>query len=166
RLGELQHSRCRSAWPKHRCGKYRRTIWPKRLGLLGPALLFLSTGIYGHLGYEPTNRSSSRTVLGLPIIHRIIGSLATLSCEQGRWRNIRFTVSLNSEDNMHFHTPISTMVKPPKMTTANVALRLFVTLAAICHVAAAHASLGGDSASVEADRAHMNVKHAARLTLS
>jgi Protein of unknown function (DUF2844) len=67
---------------------------------------------------------------------------------------------------MHFHMHTSTMVKPPKMTTANVALRLFITLAAICRVAAAHASLGGDSASVEADRVHMNVKHAARLTPS
>jgi hypothetical protein len=67
---------------------------------------------------------------------------------------------------MHFHTHISTMIKQKNMTTANAARRLLVTLAAICHVAVAHASLGGDSASVEADRVHMNVKHAARLTPS
>ena len=67
---------------------------------------------------------------------------------------------------MHFHTHTSTMIKQPNMATANAARRFLITLVAICHVAAAHASLGGDSASVEADRAHMNVKHAARLTPS
>jgi Protein of unknown function (DUF2844) len=65
---------------------------------------------------------------------------------------------------MHTHT--STMIKPSKMTISNAALRLLITLAALGHVAAAHASLGGDSASVEADRMHMNVKHAARQTAS
>lgn len=48
---------------------------------------------------------------------------------------------------MHFHT-------------------LIVTLAGACYVAAAHASLGGDSASIEADRVHMQVDHAARQTPS
>jgi hypothetical protein len=67
---------------------------------------------------------------------------------------------------MHFHTFTSRMIKHQDMTTAYVACRLFVMLAAACHVSAVHASLGGDSASVEADRAHMNVKHAARLTPS
>jgi hypothetical protein len=67
---------------------------------------------------------------------------------------------------MHFHTHTSTMIKQKNMTTANAALRLLVTLVAISHVAAAHASLGGDSASVETDRLHMKVKHAARLTTS
>jgi hypothetical protein len=67
---------------------------------------------------------------------------------------------------MHFHSHISKMIKQPNMTTVNAASRLFITLVAICHVGAAHASLGGDSASVEADRVHMNVKHAARLTPS
>jgi hypothetical protein len=67
---------------------------------------------------------------------------------------------------MHFHGLISTMFKPPKKTTSNAALRLLVMLAALCHVAATHASLGGDSASVEADGVHMNVKLAARLTPS
>jgi len=55
------------------------------------------------------------------------------------------------------------MIKLPKM---NAALRLFISLAAAGHIAAAHASLGGDSASIEADRLHMNVKHAARLKAS
>jgi hypothetical protein len=58
------------------------------------------------------------------------------------------------------------MIKQPNMTTTNHACRLLVTLVAICHASMAHASLGGDSASVEADRVHMNVKHAARLTAS
>lgn len=66
---------------------------------------------------------------------------------------------------MHFHFYTSTMRKQPNVTTSNVA-RLLVMLVAITHVAAAHASLGGDSASVETDRAHMKVKHAARLTPS
>lgn len=66
---------------------------------------------------------------------------------------------------MFFHSHISMMVKQPNMTTSNAA-RLLVMLAALCHVAAAHASLGGDSASIEVDRLHMNVKHAAHLTPS
>lgn len=65
---------------------------------------------------------------------------------------------------MHIHT--STMINPRKMTAANTALRLLFTLATAGHIAAAHASLGGDSASIEADRLRMNVKHAARLTAS
>lgn len=58
------------------------------------------------------------------------------------------------------------MINPRKMTTANTALRLFITLAAAGHIAASHASLGGDSASINEDRLHMNVKHAARQTAS
>lgn len=65
---------------------------------------------------------------------------------------------------MRFHTRNSTMIKQPKMTTANAVCRLLVMLAVACHVVSAHASLGGDNASVEADRVHMNVKHAARQT--
>ena len=36
----------------------------------------------------------------------------------------------------------------------------------LCHVSSAHAVLGGDSASVEADRVSMKVAHAARQILS
>ena len=39
---------------------------------------------------------------------------------------------------------------------------LIVTLATACYVATAHASLGGDGASIETDRVHMQVDHAAR----
>ncbi len=66
---------------------------------------------------------------------------------------------------MHFHMHISTMNKPLKIT-AYAACRFFIMLAALSHVTSAHASLGGDSASVEADRLHMKVKHAARQTPS
>ena len=65
---------------------------------------------------------------------------------------------------MHIQT--STIFKQPKMTAVNAALRLLIALAAAGHIAAARASLGGDSASIEADRLHMNVKHAARLKAS
>ena len=40
--------------------------------------------------------------------------------------------------------------------------RLLVALAAVCYVTTAHAVLGGDMASVEVDRVHMNAKYAAR----
>jgi hypothetical protein len=66
---------------------------------------------------------------------------------------------------MRFHLHTSMMIKQPNMTSSNVA-RLLVMLVAMSYVAAVHASLGGDSASVETDRAHMKVKHAARLTPS
>lgn len=52
----------------------------------------------------------------------------------------------------------STMNKQAIMKTTNAALRLLVTLLALCSATAAHASLGGNSASVEADRLHMNAK--------
>ncbi|MGA7749436.1 MAG: DUF2844 domain-containing protein [Gallionella sp.] len=65
---------------------------------------------------------------------------------------------------MHTHT--SMMIKPPNITAANAAIRLVVTLLAMFTGTAAHASLGGDSASIEADRLHMNVKLAARQTAS
>ena len=48
----------------------------------------------------------------------------------------------------------STMNKQAIMKTA--AFRLLITLFAMCSATAAHASLGGNSASVEADRLHMN----------
>ena len=66
---------------------------------------------------------------------------------------------------MFFHSHISMIIKQLNMTTSNAA-RFLVMLVALCHVAATHASLGGDSASVEVDRLHMNVKHAAHLTPS
>ena len=65
---------------------------------------------------------------------------------------------------MHTHT--STMIKPAKMTISKAALQLLITLAAAGHVAAAHATLGGNSTSIEADRVHMQVKYAARQTAS
>ncbi len=52
----------------------------------------------------------------------------------------------------------STMNKQAIMKT--VAFRLLITLLAMCSATAAHASLGGDSASVEADRLHMNASAA------
>jgi len=55
---------------------------------------------------------------------------------------------------------------PQKMNTGSAALQLLVMLLAMCFGPAAHASLGGDSASIDADRRHMNVKHAARLAAS
>jgi hypothetical protein len=58
------------------------------------------------------------------------------------------------------------MIKPKKMTAVNAAFRFLITLATAGHFAVAHASLGGDSASIEADRLHMNAKHAARLKAS
>ncbi|MGA9667523.1 MAG: DUF2844 domain-containing protein [Gallionella sp.] len=64
------------------------------------------------------------------------------------------------------HTRTSIMIKPPSMTAANTALRLIFALAAAGHFAAAYASLGGDAASVDADRLHMNVKQPARLKAS
>ena len=71
---------------------------------------------------------------------------------------------------MHYHTHTSTIITQPNMTTGNAARRhiatLVVTLATVCYVYAARASLGGDSASIEADRMHMKVDHAARLTPS
>jgi hypothetical protein len=63
-------------------------------------------------------------------------------------------------------THISTMIKPQKMKTSNAALRHLITLLAMCYVTSANASLGGDSTSINEDRLHMNVKHAARLTAS
>lgn len=101
-------------------------------------------------------------------MHNIFASRAVNSLLPASWDagGIRLNVSLRSEDNLYFHTHTSTMVKPSNMTTANAVRRLLLTLAVVCHVAYAHASLGGDSASVEADRMHMNVKHAARLTPS
>ena len=48
----------------------------------------------------------------------------------------------------------STMNRQAMIKTA--AFRLLITLLAMCSATAAHASLGGNSASVEADRLHMN----------
>lgn len=48
------------------------------------------------------------------------------------------------------------------MTTVNIMHRFLVALAALFYVSSAHAVLGGDLASVEADRVHMSVKQAAR----
>jgi len=71
---------------------------------------------------------------------------------------------------MRYHTHTSTMITKQNMTTRNATRRylatLTVTLATVCYVAAAHASLGGDSASIEADRVHMKVELAARQTPS
>ena len=52
------------------------------------------------------------------------------------------------------------------MKTSNAALHHLIALLAMCYVTSANASLGGDSASINEDRQHMNVKHAARLTAS
>lgn len=60
----------------------------------------------------------------------------------------------------------STMVMPPRKTTANAGAWLLIAMVAATHVAAAHAALGGDRASIEADRLHMQVKQAARVTAS
>lgn len=57
------------------------------------------------------------------------------------------------------------MGRHARNTTANGLLGMF-TLLAMFAGTVAHASLGGDSASIEADRLHMNVKHAARRTAS
>lgn len=65
---------------------------------------------------------------------------------------------------MYTHT--SKMIKLPKMTAANTVLCLIFALAAAGHVAAAYASLGGDSASIDADNLHMSVKQPARLKAS
>jgi hypothetical protein len=54
-------------------------------------------------------------------------------------------------------------IKRHYVKLGGVAIQLFFTLFSIGYGTAAHASLGGDSASVEADRLHMKVKHAARL---
>lgn len=62
------------------------------------------------------------------------------------------------------HSQTSVMIKSPIMTAANAAFRLIITLVAAGHFAAAHASLGGGSASIDADRLHMKVKRAALLT--
>ena len=67
---------------------------------------------------------------------------------------------------MRFHFCMSTMTEQKQMIAAITACRFFITLVAICHVSSVHASLGGDNISVEADRVHMKVKHAARLTPS
>ena len=67
---------------------------------------------------------------------------------------------------MHNQTHTSTMSKPSNKTTVNTMYPLLVTLAAVCFVTAAHATLGGDGASIEVDRLSMKVKHAARLTPS
>ena len=67
---------------------------------------------------------------------------------------------------MRSHSNTSTMTSRPNVTTVNFALRILFALAAVSYVSTAHASLGGDSASVDNDRVHMNVKHAARLTPS
>jgi hypothetical protein len=74
------------------------------------------------------------------------------------------SVLLASENNMHTHT--SMMVIPPKMTTGNAAHLLVIALLAMCFGTAAYASLGSDSASIEADRLHMNAKHVAHQTTS
>jgi hypothetical protein len=66
--------------------------------------------------------------------------------------------------NCNFH-PV-TMIKRSDMKLASVVIRLFITIFSIGCVVTAHASLGGDSASVETDRVHMKVNHAARLTPS
>ena len=57
---------------------------------------------------------------------------------------------------MQFHTHTLTKLNRPNR------LAIIITLVAIFNVTTAYASLGGDSASVEVDRAQMNVKHAAR----
>jgi hypothetical protein len=54
----------------------------------------------------------------------------------------------------------STMNKQAMMKTYNAALGLLITLLAMFFATAAHASLGGNSASVEADRLHMNASAA------
>jgi hypothetical protein len=65
---------------------------------------------------------------------------------------------------MHYPRHTSIKIERPKVTIVNAVHPLFLALVTVCYVSSAHASLGGDSASVEADRLHMNVKHAARLT--
>lgn len=45
-------------------------------------------------------------------------------------------------------------------------LPVLAAAAALCHVTAAHATLGGDVGSVEADRVHMHAANPARLTQS
>ena len=52
------------------------------------------------------------------------------------------------------------------MNIANTTCRILVWLAATCHVIAVQAYLGGDSASIDADRVHMDIKHAANQTAS
>lgn len=58
-----------------------------------------------------------------------------------------------------------TATKITLTATANAALAIVTLLALLC-VPSAHATLGGDSASIEADRQHMSVKLAARRTVA
>ena len=48
----------------------------------------------------------------------------------------------------------------------NIVCLLLGILASLCYITSAQATLGGDSASVEADRVTMKVEHAARQTLA
>lgn len=62
---------------------------------------------------------------------------------------------------MDFYVYAKTMIKRPNMKLGSVVIRFFITFFSIGYVTTAHASLGGDSASVEADRMHMKAKHVA-----
>ena len=67
---------------------------------------------------------------------------------------------------MNFHTQTAPMIEPFKHIATRHAWRMFIMLSALGYVAAAHASLGGDLASVEADRVQMKVARTARLSPS
>ncbi len=67
---------------------------------------------------------------------------------------------------MDFHMQTSTMIGPRKHSAARHAYRILVMLAVLGPITAAHASLGGNAASVETDRVQMKVARTARLTPS
>ncbi len=68
--------------------------------------------------------------------------------------NKHILMKKKQQDVIVVHTPRRHMVM------------LAAAIAVACHVSVAHATLGGNSASVEADRIHMNSANPARLTQS